>query len=217
MSHTGDALSKFFLQVQAKAKPSPLVGHQSEGGVYHLGQDLVGGGGRHLFDLHPPCPAPHHHGGGSGPVEDNPKIKLPVGLHGLLNEDLLHLLTLGPRLGRDQLSAEEGAGDFFGLRRPFHQLHPSSFSPSPCMDLGLDHHRAAKLLSQRAGPLWGLRHTSLGDRDAEVFEDRLGLIFVDLHIALFKTFKQIRIKALEKGGRWTTLGPSSRRLCRPSI
>ncbi len=114
-------------------------------------------------------------------VERDAQVELAVDVEGLLDEDLLDDATGGPRLRRDQRHAEDALGEVVRLLGILRELHAAALAAAPGVDLRLDDRAPAE--PPRDLPRLGRAVGDLAARhgDAEVREDRLGLVLVDFH------------------------------------
>ena len=90
--------------------------------------------------------------------------------------------TLGPGLRSDERLAQHAVGLGVQLLQRLHQLDAAAFTATAGMDLRLDHEGLAAEGSRvRGGLLRGLGDVAFGHRRAVSMQQRLGLIFVNVH------------------------------------
>ena len=82
----------------------------------------------------------------------------------------------------DQLHPEQLAGDSLGLVGPLHDLDAAAFAAPAGVNLRLDDgHGAAETPGNRAGTSGAVCHFAARHRHAVFRENRLALVFVNLH------------------------------------
>ena len=97
-----------------------------------------------------------------------------------------HFLAFGTGLVRLELHAEDFAGQLFHLVNRLGDLHAAALAAAAGVDLRLDHpHGAAQLLRRFDGLLNGECRDAAGHGHAELTQDLLALVLVDLHEALW--------------------------------
>jgi hypothetical protein len=93
-----------------------------------------------------------------------------------------HEPALGPGLGRDQRHAEHAVGLGVKFRKRLDELDAAAFAPAAGVNLRLHHEDIA---AESAGVIRRLlcarRHAAVGNRRAIRLQQRLGLMFVDIH------------------------------------
>ena len=150
-----------------------------------LAQDLLGRVGGDLFDLHAAGLRRHHDVGAAAAVERDREIQLALDRGGLLDEDLADQDALGRRLRRLQLHPEDLAGGVLGGGRIIRELDATGLAPPAGVDLSLDDDPATEVLGNVARLGRRLRHLAARHRHAEVAQERLGLVLVNLHAGCF--------------------------------
>ena len=111
-----------------------------------------------------------------GAVLDVEAVDLLAGRAGLLGDQRVaeHLLGVGAHLGHRLRQPDAALGVGAELLEP-------ALAAAAGMDLALDHIERAGQLLGRGFRLVARERDALGDRQAELLEQRLGLIFVDVH------------------------------------
>ena len=99
-------------------------------------------------------------------------------------------LPPGPGLVRDQVHAEDLLRGLARGGRALDHLHAAALAAAAGVDLRLDDDELVvglgdQRLRGRLGLVDAEGRASLGDRDAELLEDLLGLVLVDLHRRAF--------------------------------
>ena len=94
----------------------------------------------------------------------------------------MHLLPLGTGLVGDQAHAQYLSRQAAHIVRPAGQLDASALAPAAGMYLGLDDHFAPNFFGRRHRLINGEGRIAFGHRDAEVGENSLALVFVNLHL-----------------------------------
>ncbi len=93
-------------------------------------------------------------------------------------------MTFGACLMRDKLHTQDLPRYLLGLFGRVRQLHAAALTAAPGVNLRLDDHLAAQFFGDGSGFGGSPRDASFRHRDAEVGEDLLGLVFVNLHCVL---------------------------------
>ncbi len=114
-------------------------------------------------------------------VERDAEVELAVDVEGLLDEDLLDDASRGPRLRSDQRHAEDALGEVVRLLRILRELHAAALAAAPGVDLRLDDRAPAEPARDLPGLGGAVGDLTARHGDAEVREDRLGLVLVDFH------------------------------------
>src|SRR5690606_13931597 len=100
----------------------------------------------------------------------------------VLDSDPAHLLALVPGRMGDERHAEHLLGDLTHLLDRLGQLDAATLAAAASVNLRLNHpDRAAERARRRLGLLRRVRHLAREHADAEVLEQRLGLVFVNVH------------------------------------
>src|SRR5207244_11349104 len=160
-----------------------LEGLEAEGGVRPLAQDLLRRPRRDLLDLHPPGLARHDDLGRSRPVERDRQIELRSDGRRFLDEDAADLDALRRRLRGPEPHAQELLRGRLGGRRALRELDAAGLAAPPRVHLRLHHDPAAERPCDLVRPLRAVGDVAPGHRHAELAEQGLGLVFVNLHEA----------------------------------
>ena len=169
-------------QAQVVAQGSTLVIPESHVRFNMNGMDLLGVRGRNLLDLHSTLGGSHDRKAFNGSIEQNGQIKFIGDGRASLDVDLPHAFSFGPGLRCVQGHAEYFARGLLSLCRRLRQLHSPSLAPASRVDLGLDHdHRGTQGARGLFGLGWRRGKQALGHGYTELPEQRLGLIFVNVH------------------------------------
>ena len=144
--------------------------------------DLFGVGRSNFLDLHPALGRGHNGEALGGAIEENRQVEFVGNSRTGFYVDFSNALALGPGLGGMERHAQDLAGCQLGLGRRLRQLYTARLSPSARVNLRLDdHHRGSQGSCGLLG-LGGRRgQQSFGHRDAEFIQQRLGLVFVNVH------------------------------------
>jgi hypothetical protein len=169
------------VQVEPEGEPADLERQQAQRGIGHRPEDLLRRAGGDLLDVHAARLGRHHDGRPGLPVEGDGQVQLAGDGERLLDQHLLDDDPLGGRLRRAEAHPEDPAGGGLGLgRRPGHRDAPR-LAAAAGVDLGLHHHLAAQPRGRRPGRLRGVGHLAPRHGDAELLQERLGLVLVDAH------------------------------------
>jgi len=76
-----------------------------------------------------------------------------------------------------------------GLFRTICELDTSGFATAAHLYLGLDYNLATDFLGGRSGLFWGAGHPTFGNRHAHAGEQRLPLVFEQIHWTPFNAPK----------------------------
>ena len=115
-------------------------------------------------------------------IDQQREIKLACNGRVLDHIDPPHQPALWPGLRRDQRLAEHAVGLGVELLQGLHQLDAATFAPPAGVNLRFDHEGlAAERAGMGGGFVRGLGDAAFGHRRAIGLQQRLGLIFVDVH------------------------------------
>ena len=169
-----------------------VVGHHAGRGVDGEGDDLVGRVVRHRLDVHAALRRDDEGDAAGRTVDQHREVELGLDVRAVLDVEAVHLLAGLAGLDRDEGAPEHLLGEGLDLGGRLGEAHaallagvrllePALAAPAR-VDLALHHpERAAELARRRLG----LRR--LEDRlaprhgQAELLQDGLGLVFVDVH------------------------------------
>ncbi len=154
--------------------------------------DLVGGVGGDFLDIHAALGRGDEADAAGAAIDQQGQIQFALDIAAVLDIDAVDLLAGGTGLVRDQRASQHLAGQFLGLGHGFGQTHAAllagggfgemALAAAAGMDLRLDHPQRAVQLARGRFGLVGLGHdTTVADRRAVMAQQRLGLIFVNVH------------------------------------
>ncbi len=137
---------------------------------------------RHFLDVHAAVGAGHEDRLLRGAIHEQTHVEFALDREPFLDQHPPHALTGRAGLVGDQLHAENSfCVDLDGVE-PLGHLHPAALAAAARVNLRLDNrHGAAEALGDLNGVLRRHRHLASRHRDAVLRQDRLGLIFVNLH------------------------------------
>lgn len=120
-----------------------------------------------------------------GPVGHHRDVVLLADVRAFFDVQATHLLALGTRLVGLELHAQDLPGQRLDIVHRAGQLHAAALATATGVDLGLDHaHGRAQFLGRFNGFLDSERGVAAWHRDAELAQDFLALVLVDLHGSL---------------------------------
>ena len=138
--------------------------------------------GGDFLDIHAPLGACHQHHALRSAVDDHADIEFLLDVRAFLDKQSAHLLSLRARLMRDQLHAEDFAGEIAYLSDRLRDLDPATLAAPACMDLRLDHpDLAAECLRGLRRLIDGKRRNAARRRHTELAQYFFALVLVDLH------------------------------------
>ena len=118
-------------------------------------------------------------------IDEQPDVELPLDGQPLFDQHAADALTGRAGLVRDQLHAEDGLGVGLDRLEALGDLDAAALAAAAGVDLRLDdRHRTAEPLGDLDGLLRREGDLAARHRHAELREDGLGLIFVNLHVGL---------------------------------
>ena len=140
---------------------------------------------RHFLDVHAAFAGGHHGDLLGATIGDDGDVVFLLDVGALFDIETANLLACGPGLVRDQLHAEHVAGELLHVLDGLGHLHTTALATAAGMNLCLDHpHGASQLLGGFHGFLHGECRNSPWDRHAELTQDFLALILMNLHAVL---------------------------------
>ena len=144
--------------------------------------DLLRGVDRDLFDIHPAFGRGDEGHASEVAIDDQREIKLPLDGDVLGHIDFSDRPALRPGLRRDQRLAQHALGVAAQIFKALHQLDAAAFASAAGMDLRLQHPSAGLELARGDHRLLRRgRNMTLRDRSAVIAQQRLRLIFVNVH------------------------------------
>jgi hypothetical protein len=145
---------------------------------------LILSGVRHFLDIHPALGGGHQHHFLRAAVHHHAHVELLANVGTLLDQQAAYLLPFGTRLVRHQVHAENLLREVAYLVQRSCDLHAAALAAAAGVDLRLHH---PDLAAELLGCLDGLIDAESGEAarrgDAELAEDLLSLVLVDLHQA----------------------------------
>ena len=166
--------------------------HESGRRVDRQRGDLLGRLVRHVLDAHPAFGRNHECDAAARPVDQQREIVLAGDVDPVGHVEPIDLLARGAGLHRDQRVAEHLAGVGLDLVERLRQPDPAFGVGAELLELALaapagvdlrldDVQRSRQSLGALDGFLDRAGRMAGGDRDAEVREQLLGLVFMDVH------------------------------------
>ena len=180
----------FNLDAEAVAKLADLVRLEAVGGMERFEENLLRRLRGDLLDVHAPLVRNHQHRQAAGAVDDDAEVEFAVDVAARLDEDLLHQLSFGTSLDRDQFLAQQGGGDALGVLAGLHEFDAAlrlvpldrPLAAAAGMDLGLHHGELpAELVEGGGGFVGGLGGDAGRYADPRLAEEGFALEFVNFH------------------------------------
>src|SRR5690606_38180118 len=141
-----------------------------------------------LLDLHAAFGRGHDRDPTGAAVDQHAEIELPGDVGAFLDIDALDLFALGAGLVGDERHPQHPPGGLAHVFDRFYDLDAAALAAPAGMDLGLHHpDRSAQLLRLLHRLVGGIGDAAARNRDAVFGEQRLRLIFVDVHSARLLT------------------------------
>src|SRR5215471_3788926 len=180
--HERDALLEALPgQTQREGELARLKREHAERRIERLADDRGGILGSDFLDLHPPELRDHHRGKPSRPVEGNSQIELPIDVQSLFDQDFLYPLAGGTGLDGHEIHPEDRLGESLRFIGILGQLDAAALAAASGMNLRLDDGAPPETLGDLAGFGGIVGHFAARHGHAVARQDRLGLVFVDLH------------------------------------
>src|ERR1700704_3733328 len=169
-----------------------MMAHDAGGGIDREGHDLLWRVVRDVLDVDAAFGGDHERYFGGFAVDQDRQIKLLIDVGAFLDVEAVDLLAMRPGLHRDQRRAEHLLGKFIDLGDRFGDAHAALIAGGSFLELalataaGVDlalHHpdRAAELFRRYLGIRRPQHRKALRDGHAEFMEQRLCLVFMDIH------------------------------------
>ena len=172
------------LEAEAEGEAARMERLHAGGRIDRHHEDLLGGLGGDLLDLHAALGRRHHGDAPGGAVDQHAEIELAADVEAFLDVDALDFLALGAGLVGDQVHADHLLGGIGHVLDGLDHLDAAALAAAAGMDLGLhDPDAAAQLLGDFFGFLRGVGDAAFGHGDAKFGEQAFGLIFVNVHRA----------------------------------
>ncbi len=186
-------LGKVAVQAQRPRDGAAVVRHHAGGGIDREADDFFRGVVGHRLDVHAAFGRHHERDARGDAVDQHREIELLVDIGAVLDVEPVDLLAERPGLHRHQGVLQHllrECADFLdGLRDPhaalgvFGQLLELALAAAAGMDLGLHHiDRTGQRPGRGNGFLGGEGRHARGDRRAELLQDRLALVLMNIHV-----------------------------------
>src|SRR6266849_2855491 len=137
-----------------------------------------------FLNFHAASSAGHEDDAAGGAIDEKAEIKFALDVETFFDEQALDNAASGASLRSDQLHAENVAGDIGGFVGGTRQLHPTCFAAAARVDLCLhddDRDMRSQAVRRLARFFLGEGDFTAGSGAAVASEDRLGLVFMNLH------------------------------------
>jgi hypothetical protein len=188
----GRLLGQAALELQGLGQRAAMVGEDPRGRIDLDGDDLFGGGVRHILDVHAALGGGHHRDAAGLTVDEEREVELAGDLRAFLDIEPPDHAPFRAGLVGHQHPVEHlfgvGADVLDGLDHPDPALGvgaealEAALAAPACVDLGFhDPHGAAEIGCGLDRVLHGEGGEAAWNSDAELFEDGLGLVFVNVH------------------------------------
>src|SRR6266704_2801849 len=174
----------FARQPQAERDFAGLVRLQTHGRMNHLAQNGAGIFPGDFLDFHAACGAGHEDDAAARAIDEEAEIKFALDVEAFFDEQALDDAAGGAGLRSDQLHAENVAGEIGGLVGGTRQLHAACFAAAACVNLGFnddDSDVRPQTVRRFARFFSGEDDFTARSGDAVARQDRLGLVFMNLH------------------------------------
>ena len=169
-------------ETEAVGQPVGVEPSHAGGRIDAHAEDLLRRRRRHLLDLHAALGRGDDGDAARRPVEQHADVELAGDVAAFLDVDAADLPPLRPGLRRHESHAEHGLGRVGRRLDRLHDLDAAALAPAAGVDLRLDHPDGTAELARRVlglGPRIG--DAAARHRDAEVRQQRLGLVLVNVH------------------------------------
>ena len=188
----GALLGEIALQLQRLGQRAAVVREDAGGRVDLDGDDLLGGGVGHVLDVHAALGGGDHGDPRGLAIHQQRQVQFAGDVGALLDVEAIHLAAVRPCLVGDEHAAEHLLGVLPHLLDRLHHAYAAlgvgaeplepALAAASSVDLRLHHeYRAAELAGRVLGLLRGEGGIALRHGRAEVLQDGLGLVFVDVH------------------------------------
>ena len=201
-------------QVQRLRDGAAVMAHDAGRRIDRETDDLLRRVVRDVLDVDAAFGGDHERHLGGFAVDQDREIKLLVDVGAFLDVEPVDLLAMWPGLHRDQRRAQHLLGEFIDLGDRFGDADAAlvagrgllelALAAAAGMDLALHHpDRAGKRLRGRVGIGSPQHRHALRDRHPEFVQQRLGLVFMDVHLDAPRTLLR-RISKRTALWRWYT-------------
>ncbi len=172
--------------------------HDAGGGIDREGHDLLGIVVRDVLDVDAAFGGDHEGYFGGFAIDQDRQIKLLVDLGAFLDVEPVDLLAMRPGLDRDQRGTQHLLGEVIDLGDRLGDAHAAlvagrgflelALAAAAGVDLALHHpDRTAQRFRGHVGVGSPQHRYPARDRHAEFVQQRLGLIFMDVHLDALRT------------------------------
>jgi hypothetical protein len=173
------------VELQGLGEAADMVGEKPGRRVDGHGEHFFGRGARHLLDVHAAFGGADEGDARRGPVDQAGQIELAGDIGAFLDIDAGHRQAFRPGLMGDELHAEHGLRRAADLFRRLGHLDAAALAAPAGVDLGLDHHDGRPELLGRLDRFFDREcRQPVPHRDIEGLQQRLGLVFMDVHASL---------------------------------
>ncbi len=180
-------------QFQRLRNGAAVMAHDAGRRIDREGHDLLRRRVRDILDVDAAFGGNHERDFAGFAVDQDREIKLLVDVGAFLDVEPVDLLAVRPGLHRDQSCAQHLLGELIDLSDRFGDAHPAlvagggllelALAAAAGMDLALHHpDRAGKRFRGGIGIGRPQHRYAARDRHPEFMQQRLGLIFVDVHV-----------------------------------
>ena len=169
-------------QTEAESDFARLIKLQTDGGMNRLAQNGAGIILGDFFNFHAARGAGHEHDAAAGAVDEQAEIKFALDVEAFFDEHALHDAAGGAGLRRDELHAQDVAGDVGGLVGGARELDAAGFSAATGVDLRF-HDANTRLQALRGFASFFLGESNFAARGSHTIarQNCLGLILMNLH------------------------------------
>ena len=179
-------------QTQRPGDGAAVMGHDAGRRIDREGHDFLRRLVRDVLDIDAAFGGDHEGYFRGLAVDQDREIELPVDVGAFLDVEAVDLLAVRAGLHRDQRRAQHLFGEFVDLCDRFGDAHPAlvagrgllelALAAAAGVDLALHHpDRTRKRFGGGIGIRSPQHRHALRDRHAEIVQQRLGLVFVNIH------------------------------------
>ena len=162
-----------------------LLGGDAGQRVDHLGDDLLGRGVGHFLDVHAAFARSDQGDFLRSAVGDQRHIQFVLDVGAVFDVEATHFLAFGAGLVGLELHAQDFTGQALDVVNRLGHLDATALATATGVDLGLDNpHGAAQFLCGFNGLLHSESSDATGSGHAELTQDFLALVLVNLHEGL---------------------------------
>src|ERR1700738_406349 len=209
-------LGEIALEAQRLGDDAAVVAHDAGGGIDREGHDLLRRVVRDVLDIDAAFGRDHERYFGGFAVDQDRQVKLLVDVGAFLDVEPIDLLAVRSGLRRDQRRAQHLLGEFIDLGDRFGDAHPAlvagggflelALAAAAGVDLALHHpDRAGNGFCGDVG-IGGPQHRHAArDRHAEFMQQRLGLVFMNIHLKVSRTLVRRISNSYRSWRGWHTI------------